>query len=89
MMLRFLQITSIEFTDTFSHSLVCITDRVKNPPDLSVETFVTQRLTSHRYACGLAASAGHADATLRFLQAIEPTHCFSLVGEPMKVRSNV
>lgn len=72
------QITSINFADTLAYSLVSIADRVENPPDLFVEAFVTQGPTPDGYSCGFAALAGYADATLRFLQAIEPTHCFSL-----------
>ena len=79
-MLRSPHIASINFADTFAHSLVSVRDRVKNVAHLLVEAFVTQRLTSHRYACGLAALAGCAGAASHFLQAIEPTHRFSLVG---------
>jgi len=51
---------------------------------MPIEAFVTQCLTSRRDACGLAAWAGNADAALCFPQAIDPAHCLSLVGEPMK-----
>jgi hypothetical protein len=80
------QITSINFADTFAHSLFSITDRVKNPADLSVEAFVTQAPIPDGYSCGFAALTGYAGAALRFLQAIEPTHCFSLIDKPMKTR---
>ena len=71
------QITSINFADTFAHSLVGIIDRVKNPPDLLVEAFVTQGPTPDSYSCGFAALAAYADATLGFPQAIKPAHCFT------------
>jgi hypothetical protein len=83
------QITSINFADTFAHSLVSVAGMVKNVAHILVEAFVTQRLTSHRYACGLAASAGDADAALRFLQAIDPAHCLASSGEPMKKTNEV
>jgi hypothetical protein len=42
------QITSINFADTFAHSLVSVAGMVKNVAHILVEAFVTQRLTSHR-----------------------------------------
>jgi hypothetical protein len=74
--------TSINFADTFAHSPVGVTDRIKNVSHVLVQTLVTQRPTPHRYSCGFAALASYADAALRFLQAIEPAHRFSFVGEP-------
>jgi len=65
---------SIKFADPFAHSSVSVTGRVKDVPHILVEAFVTQRLTSRRYACGLAALAANADAALCFLQAIDPAH---------------
>jgi hypothetical protein len=83
-MLRSPQMTLIKFADAFAHSPVSVTGRVKNVSHVLIEAFVTQRPTSHRYACGLAASAGDADAALRFPQTIDPAHCLVLVGEPVK-----
>ena len=60
------QVTSIDFADTFAHSLLGATDRIKNISHLLVEALVTQRLTSGGYACGFAALAGYADSTVRF-----------------------
>ena len=65
---------SIKFADMFAHSLVSVTDRVNDVSHSLVEAFVTQGLTSRRYACGLAASAGNTDAALCFLQAIDSAH---------------
>jgi hypothetical protein len=70
---------SIKFAETFAHSLVSVTLRIKNVSQIPIEAFVTQCSTSHRDACGLAAWAGNADAALYFLQAIDPGHCLSLV----------
>jgi len=78
LMLPSRQITSINFADAFAHSLLSIT--VKNPPDLLVEAFVAHGPTPGGYSCGLAALAGYAGVAFCFLQAIEPTHRFSLVG---------
>jgi hypothetical protein len=64
----------IKFADTFAHSVVSVTDRVKDVSHILIEAFVTQRLTSRRYACGLAALAGNADAAPCFLQAIDAAH---------------
>ena len=64
------QITSINFADTIAHSLLGATDRINNVSDFLVEAVETQRLTSGRYACGSAASAGYAEAMRRFL----PSH---------------
>jgi len=77
MMLPSCQITPINFADTFAHSPIRITDRIKNVSHVLVHAFVTQGPTPDSYSCGFAAFAGHADATLRFLQAIEPTHCLN------------
>ncbi len=65
---------SIKFADTFAHSLVSVTDGVKDVSHILVKAFVTQRLTSRRYACGLAALAANVDAALCFLQAIDAAH---------------
>lgn len=78
------QMTLIKFADAFAHSPVSVTGRVKNVSHVLIEAFVTQRPTSHRYACGLAASAGDADAALRFPQTIDPAHRLILVGAPVK-----
>jgi len=80
-MLRSSHVTSINFADTFAHSLISIIDAVKRPLDLSIKAFITQGPTPNGYSCGFPALAGYADATLRFLQAIEPTHCLSLVDK--------
>jgi hypothetical protein len=72
---------SIKFANPFADSLVSVTGRVENVSHVFVEAFVTQRPTSRSYACGLAAPAGDADATLSFLQAIDAAHCLNLVGE--------
>jgi hypothetical protein len=74
------QITSINFADTFAHSLLGVTDRIKNVSHVLVEALITQGSTPDRYTCGFAALAGYAEAALRFLQAIELGHCCSLVG---------
>jgi hypothetical protein len=79
-MLRSPKIASINFADALAHSLLSTTDRVGNLHDLLVEAFVTQGPTPSCYTCRFAALAGYADAAPRFLQAIEPTHRFSLVG---------
>ena len=47
-MLRSPEMTSLNFADSFAHSLVSVTGRVKNVAHILVEAFVTQRLTSHR-----------------------------------------
>jgi hypothetical protein len=78
---------SIKFADPFAHSSVSGTDRIQNVSHLLIEAFVTQRQTSRRYTCGLAALAANADATLCFLQAIDPAHRLSLVGQ--RVRKEV
>jgi hypothetical protein len=83
-MLRSPQMTLIKFADAFAHSPVSVAGRVKNVSQVLIEAFVTQRPTSHRYACRLAASAGDADAALRFPQTVDPAHCLILVGEPVK-----
>ena len=83
------QITSINVADTFAHSLLGVTDRIKNVSHVLVEALVAQGSTPDRYTRGFAALAGYANATLRFLQAIEPTHCFRLVDKPMKTRNKV
>ena len=74
-MLRSPQITSINFADALAHSLLSTTDRVSSPRALFVEAFVTHVPSADGYSCGFAALAGCADATPRFLQAIDPTHC--------------
>jgi len=71
------QITSINLADTFAHSLLGVTDRIKNASHVLVEALVTQRPTPDGYTRGFAALAGHADTTLCFLQAVEPAHCFA------------
>jgi hypothetical protein len=83
------QITSINVADTFAHSLLGVTDRIKNVSHVLVEALVTQVSTPDGYTAGFAALAGYTNATLRFLQAIEPTHCFCLVDKPMKTRNKV
>src|SRR6266478_4003393 len=75
---------SIKFADPFAHSSASVTDRVENISHVFVEAFVTQCLTSRRYACGLAAPAGNADAPLSFLQAIDPAHRLNLVSEHVR-----
>jgi len=72
---------SIKFADPFAHSLVSVTGRVENVSHVFVEAFVTQGLTSRRYACGLAALAGTADTALYFLQTIDVAHRLTLVSE--------
>jgi hypothetical protein len=73
------QITSINLAHTFAHLLLGVNDRIKNVSHVFVETLVAQGLTSRSYSCGLAALADCAGAASCFLQAIEPTHRFSLV----------
>ena len=73
-MLRSPEITSINFADTIAHLLLGVTDRIKNPADLSVEAFVTQAPIPDGYSCGFAALTGYAGAALSFFQAIEPIH---------------
>jgi hypothetical protein len=51
-----------------------MTGGVQNVLHLFIKAFVTQRLTSHCYACRFAASAGEADAALYFLQTIDTAH---------------
>jgi hypothetical protein len=75
---------SIKFADPFAHSLVSVTGRVENVSHVLIEAFVTQRPSSRRYTCRLAALAGNADAALCFLQAIDAAHRLSLVGESVK-----
>ena len=83
------QITSINLADTFAHSLLGATDWIKKASHVLVETLVAQGLTPDGYTRGFAAFAGYSNATLRFLQAIEPTHCFCLVDKPMETRNKV
>jgi hypothetical protein len=61
--------------DTLAHSPFSVTGGVQNVSHLFIKAFVTQCLTSHCYACRLAASAGEADAALYFLQTIDTAHC--------------
>jgi hypothetical protein len=78
MMFPSCQITSINLADTFAHLLLRATDRIKNASHVLVEALVAQGSTPDGDTRGPAALAGYANATLRFLQAIEPTHCFCL-----------
>jgi hypothetical protein len=78
------QVTPINFADALTHSPLGVTDRIKNVSHVLVEALVTQGSRSHRYTPGFAALAGYADATIRFLQTFEPTHCLSLISELTK-----
>ena len=59
------QITSINLADTFAHSLLGITDRIKNVSQVVVETLGAQGLTLDGHTRGFAALAASASSDIR------------------------